>query len=219
MITMKKFSFNQADKDKIKEAVASLEKATAGELVIYFARRSDNYPGAGWKFASLIGGTVALIIGLLAYFWLLPAWITPLVISIMLVSLMLLAYLLATFIPNLKLSMVAGHVIGQRVLTKARDIFLQEEVFNTNDRIGILLFISELEQRVVVLGDSGINKKIDKEDWKHIVDTVVLGIKHGQTAQGIVNAVAICQDLLLKHGFTNVEKDDNELPDEMRIEE
>ena len=43
---MKQFTFKEEDKDKIKVAVANLEQATSGELVLYFARKSDNYPGA-----------------------------------------------------------------------------------------------------------------------------------------------------------------------------
>lgn len=216
---MKQFTFKEEDKDKIKVAVANLEQATSGELVLYFARKSDNYPGAGWKFAGIIGGSTAFVIGLLSYLWMLPAWFTPIVISILILSLMVVAYLLAVFVPDLRISLSSAHIVAQRVLTKARDVFLEEEVFKTNDRIGILVYISELEQKVVILGDSGINSKISKEDWTHIVDTIVLGIKHQQIAQGIVNAVSICQDLLLKHGFTNIEKAENELSDDIRIED
>ena len=36
--------------------------------------------------------------------------------------------------------------------------FVEEEVFSTRDRTGILLFLSLFEHRVVVLGDSGINQ-------------------------------------------------------------
>ena len=216
---MKQFTFKEEDKDKIKGAVANLEQATAGELVLYFARKSDNYPGAGWKFAGIIGASTAFIIGLLSYLWMLPTWLTPIVISILILSLMAVSYFLAVFVPDLRISLSSAHIVAQRVLTKARDVFLEEEVFKTNDRIGILIYISELEQQVVVLGDSGVNSKISKEDWTHIVDTIVLGIKHQQIAQGIVNAVSICQDLLLKHGFTNIEKAENELSDDIRIEE
>ena len=216
---MQKFKFNQEDKDKIKAAVASLEEATSGELVLYYARKSDNYPGAGWKFAGIIGGGAAFTIALLSYLWMLPAWFTPMVIGLLILSLMAVAYFLAVFVPDLRISLSAAHIVSQRVLTKARDIFLEEEIFKTADRIGILVYISELEHKVVVLGDSGINHKISKDDWTHIVDTIVLGIKHQQIAQGIVNAVSICQDLLLKHGFTNVEKAENELSDDIRIEE
>ena len=216
---MKQFTFKEEDKGKIKEAVANLEQATSGELVLYFARKSDNYPGAGWKFAGIIGGSTAFIIGLLSYLWMLPAWLTPMLIGILILSLMLVAYFLAVFVPDLRISLSSAHIVAQRVLTRARDVFLEEEVFKTTDRIGILVYISELEQKVVVLGDSGINSKISKEDWTHIVDTIVLGIKHQQIAQGIVNAVSICQDLLLKHGFTNIEKTENELSDDIRIEE
>ena len=216
---MKKFEFNQEDKDKIKEAVANLEKVTAGELVIYFARNSDTYPGAGWKFSTIVGGSMAIFIGILSYLWLMPSWLDPMFISILIFSVMVVSIILVAFIPKLKLAMVSDHTIDQRTLTKARDIFLEEEVFKTADRIGILLFISELEHKVVVLGDTEINAKISKKDWTHIVDTIVLGIKHGHVATGIANAIGICQDLLLDHGFINVEKADNELSDEIRIED
>ena len=216
---MKKFTFSQEDKDKIKEAVGTLEQATAGELVLYFARKSDNYPGAGWKFSGIIGGSAAFIIGLLSYLWMLPSWLTPMIISILILSLMIVSFLLAVFVPDLRISLSSSTIVSQRVLTKARDIFLEEEVFKTNERIGILIYISELEHKVVILGDSGINAKITKDDWTHIVDTITLGIKHEQIAQGIVNSVAICKDLLLKHGFSNVEKEENELSDDIRIEE
>ena len=216
---MKKFKFSQEDKDKIKEAVSKLEETSAGELVLYFARKSDSYPGAGWKFAAIVGSSIALIIGLLSYMWMLPAWLTPMYIAILIFSLMLLAFVMAVVIPPLRLSFMSNSIISHRVLTKARDVFLQEEVFKTSERIGVLVYISEFEHKVVVLGDSGVNEKISQEDWKHIVDTIVLGIKHGQVAQGIVNAVAICKDLLLKLGFNNVEKAENELSDEIRIED
>ena len=52
----------------------------------------------------------------------------------------------------------------QEVKTKIRDIayrvfFLEEEVFNTKQRTGMLLFMSFFEREAVVLGDVGINKK------------------------------------------------------------
>ncbi len=216
---MSKFVFSDSDKDKIKEAVAALERQTAGELVIYFARKSDSYLGAAWKFAALMGLLVALLVGIMSYMWMLPEWFTPLFYSIMMVVVMLVAYLVVVLVPPMRLQLTSSATIDQRVLTRARDIFLQEEVFNTHDRIGILFYISELEHQVVVLGDTGINAKIKEKDWKHIVETIILGIKHGQVAQGIINAISICQDLLLEHGFTNVEKDDNELSDDIRIEE
>ncbi|MEN8247530.1 MAG: hypothetical protein ABFS32_01255 [Bacteroidota bacterium] len=216
---MKKIKFSEDEKVRIKDAVTELEKTTAGELVLYFARKSDNYPGSRWKFSAIIGASVSLGIGLLSYLFILPTWLTPFTISVVILVLMILAYLLAIFIPNLRLSLSSNRTISKRVLTKARDVFLQEEVFKTKDRIGILIFISEFEHKVVVLGDSEINKKISGKDWKHIVDTIVLGIKHQQVAQGIVNSVTTCQELLLENGFTNVEKDGNELPNEIRVEE
>ena len=94
---------------------------------------------------------------------------------------------------------------------------LNEEVFKTIDRTGILIFISAEEHKVVVLADSGINAKVQHSDWDHIVELIVDGIKTEQLTEGIVNGINECKKLLLHHGFVVREDDTNELSDDIRI--
>jgi len=215
---MKKFKFNDSDKELIRKAVEQLEKESAGELVLYFARKSDGYSGASWKFAAIAGGLSSFLLIVLSYLWLLPPVLTPIAIGATLLGIMIACFLITLFDTRIRLSFIPNAIIQHRVLTKARDIFLQEEVFNTKDRIGILIYISELEQQVVVLGDSGINQKIEQSDWKGVVNEVVTGIKENKVASGIVNAVEKCKNLLLAHEFTVRADDKNELSDDIRIE-
>jgi len=63
----------------------------------------------------------------------------------------------------------------------------------------------------MVLGDEGISKKLSPEDWQHVVDEVVEGIKSNQIANGLVKSIAHCKDLLLKYGFVRKSTDFNEL--------
>lgn len=215
----KKFEFSEEDKKQVKEAVAQLEQKTAGELVVYFARESDNYLAACWKLAGIFAILYLGLISTLSYLWLLPASVSIISISLAGIGAVGFGFIIPYFLKHLRVSFTPSDIVAHRVLTKARDIFLQEEVFNTSDRIGILIYISELEHQVQVLGDSGINAKIQQNDWNEVLQLVIQGIKKNSPAEGIVQATKKCEELLLANGFENVIKPENELSDDMRIEE
>ncbi|MEO9967927.1 MAG: hypothetical protein ABJF11_19200 [Reichenbachiella sp.] len=214
-----KIQFSDADKQTVKEAVQHLEQKTSGELVVYFARDSDGYFQACWKMASLFVAIFLGVIASLSYLWLLPESISILTICLLGIATLIVGFAIPYFITSLRVSFTPDETVFQRVLTKARDIFLQEQVFDTNDRIGILIYISELEHQVQILGDSGINAKIQQEDWDEVLGLVIQGLKNNTPAKGIADAIQRCEELLLSNGFNNIIKPDNELSDEMRIEE
>jgi putative membrane protein len=97
--------------------------------------------------------------------------------------------------------------------------FVEEEVFATRDRTGILLFISLLEHRIEVLGDTGINEKVDTDEWVDVVLHIREGIRQGKLAEGLVEAIGMCGKLLERGGVTLREDDINELPDKVRLRE
>ncbi len=211
--------FSTEDREKIKEAVAGLERESSGELVFYYAKKSDGYSEAAWKLPAIIGFVAVLIAAILAYLWQLPPMFTPFVLTMGIALLMLTVYIMAVLVPVIRVGFTPEAIVQHRVLTKARDMFLQEEVFATQERIGILIFMSELERKVVVLGDSGINKKIEDHDWNRVVELIVQGIKDKQPAQGIIQAVEACKQILLENNFVIKPGDTNELSDAIRIEE
>lgn len=215
----KKFEFSDAEKEQVKEAVQQLEQKTAGELVVYFARESDSYLLACWKLAGIFITLYLALIAMLSYLWLLPASVGILSICILGLITFGIGFAIPYFVHSLRVAFTPESFVAHRVLTKARDIFLQEEIFNTSDRIGILIYISELEHQVQILGDSGINSKIQQQDWNEVLELVIQGIKKDQPATGIVSAIQKCETLLLDNGFDNVVKPDNELSDDMRIED
>ncbi len=215
----KKFEFSEGDKTLVKEAVQYLERETAGEMVVYFARGSGDYLDSCWKLSVLFGVVYLTLIATLSWLWLLPGVIGILAICLAGICASVIGFAIPFVFRPLRVAFTPPLTIAHCVLTKARDIFLQEQVFDTTDRIGILIYISELEHQVEVLGDSGINAKIQQNDWNEVLDLVIQGIKAGHPAQGIANAIEKCKSLLLDNGFSNVVKPDNELSDDMRIEE
>ena len=95
--------------------------------------------------------------------------------------------------------------------------FVDEEVFSTRDRTGILIFISLLEHRIEVLGDTGINNKVSSDEWIDVVGRIRDGIRSGKTAEGMIEAIDMCGRLLERSGVEIREDDTDELPNTLRI--
>lgn len=214
-----KFEFSEEDKKIVREAVESLEKDSSGEMVVYFARSSDDYRMACWKLSTFLGVITAVVLGVMSFLWMLPDDLTILHVALMTLSSSAIGFFIAYYLPSVRLGFVNDGIIQHRVLTKARDMFLQEQVFDTIDRTGILIYISEMEHMVQVIGDEGINQKIDPNTWSQVVELVINGIKNNNPAQGISDAIYKCKSLLLENGFVVREDDKNELSDDMRIED
>jgi putative membrane protein len=72
---------------------------------------------------------------------------------------------------------------------------------------------------VIVLGDEGINAKVQQQEWQDIVGTVVKGIRARRAADGLVQAIAACGRLLERTGVRKQKDDTDELPDNLRMRE
>lgn len=217
---MSKPILSKADQERIREAVDHAETQTAGEIVPYIINRSGRYEIALWRggaLGALVAGAIGLLIAWLyngwGLGWLYSAWGMALVMSLGGV----LAALLVGAIPSLRRWMAGPGRVAQRVHRRAEAAFLEEEVFQTRDRTGILLFVSLFEHRIEVIGDAGINKAVAQEDWEDVVHRIRTGIKQGKFADGLVDAIKMCGDLLHRSGVGIRDDDEDELSDEVRI--
>jgi putative membrane protein len=123
---------------------------------------------------------------------------------------------LAVLVPALRRWLAGDDLLDLRTRRRAEAAFLEEEVFRTRDRTGILLFVSLFEHRVVVLGDSGINARVAPGEWDEVVRLAVEGIRRGRPGEGLAAAIAACGRLLARPGLERLPDDTDELPDELR---
>jgi putative membrane protein len=208
--------FREADLEAIRSAVAEAEGKTSGEIVPYVVAASDPYSGAVWKGAALgafAGPLVAEGLYFLGEFW---GGAMPLWIALPAAAGGAAGFLLTSWIPALKRWLAGDDILELRTRERAHRAFLEQEVFRTRERTGILLFLSLFEHRVVVLGDSGINQKVEQRQWDGIVQTLVTGIRAGRPGEALAVAVRQCGELLELHGVARQADDRNELPDELR---
>ncbi|MDT0631615.1 hypothetical protein RQM47_11475 [Rubrivirga sp. S365] len=212
--------FSDADRDRIREAVAEAETRTAGEIVPYVVRTSGSYPVAVWRGASagaLLAAVVALAVAQVyagwGMGWLYSAWGMALAVAL---GGVLGAALGATVAP-LRRRLAGGALLDEAVHRRAALAFVDEEVFDTRDRTGILLFVSLFERRIEVVGDAGINAKVEAGEWDEVVGLLRGGVVRGDLAGGIVEAVGRCGDLLHRRGVALRPDDTDELSDDVRV--
>lgn len=208
--------FPKPDLARIESAVKDAESRTSGEIVPYVVEQSDVYEEAEWRAAALLGAISLTAFAAVHRFtsqWLPLDFAETALVTIIAAGA---GAMLVRFVPPIK-RLFAGKHMDRRVHQRAAEAFISEEVFDTRDRTGILIFISLLEHRVVVIGDAGINLKVQPSEWSDVVTTVVDGIRKGKAVDGLVEAIRKCGVLLQKEGIKIRPDDSDELPDNLRI--
>lgn len=213
-------TFSDAEREAIREAVAAAETRTAGEIVPYVVGRSGTYQVAVWRAASFGALLVAAVS--LALAWAYDGWGLSWLYSAgwMAIGMTLggvAGALLCASVAPLRRALAGDDRMDECVHRRAAEAFLEEEVFDTRDRTGILLFVSMFEHRIEVIGDQGINAKVKQEEWVEVVDLIRSGILKGSLADGMVAAIGRCGDLLHRRGVEIRVDDTDELSDDIRV--
>ena len=210
--------FSDDDLEAIRNATRQAENRTSGEIVPVVVGQCDDYDDAIWKASTLGGVFAALLAGLLD--GVTGAWgggITWLTLPT--ISGAAIAALAAYSSSTLRRLLVPTETLTLRVERRARQAFLDEEVFATRDRTGILIFLALFERRVVVLGDEAINRAVKQREWDKIVTNLVRGVRAGSPGPALVAAISECGRLLELRGVAIQPDDSDELADGVRLEE
>jgi len=215
---MAKKLFTPDELKRIKEAVETAEAQTNGEIVPVFAKQADFYEVALWR-AGAVFCLLAVIV-LLAidfttnwlhwtpiYFWLLTIAAAGFIGAWLTVS-----------IDGLKRLFCGKSLLHEMALRKAELQFLEYGIVNTEQRIGIMIFVSFFEHQVVVLADDGINAVIQEDQWSDVVAHLTAKLREGKKTEAIVDAIHECAALVMASPI-EIEPSENEIDDELRIEE
>ncbi len=211
--------FSEDDLREIERAVREAEARTSGEIVPYAVSHSDHYEAAAWKGAAL-GGFAAVVAAGVAR-WLGEAWGLPSPGWVTAPALVggALGYLLTALVRPLKLALAGAAKVEHRVRQRAAATFLENEVFKTRGRTGVLIFLSLLERRVVVLADAGINARVGQHEWDAIVAGIAAGIRDGRPGRALAEAIGRCGELLERDHLARAADDADELPDRLQMRE
>ncbi len=145
-------------KNKIEAKISQIEGKSELEIVPVIVERSSDY--YAWRFnLSVMAGIICLYALYLSSPTSIHAshWFFSIAASI--------ATWLLLHWKRLLIMLTPRRVFLEAVQDEAAQWFLQEEVFNTKNRTGLLIFISEMESSAFILADKGLLRVIPDSRW------------------------------------------------------
>jgi putative membrane protein len=219
-------NLSRADHDKVSAAIAKAEESSAGEIVAVATPISDSYHDLALHWA------IAVMILVLAWaawrpdwlqFWydrLLGGWNADPTLSELLTFLMVLAVFKLTaalmilkWMP-LRLALTPGATKHRRVRRRAVAVFKAAADRRTVGRTGILIYLSMAERRAEIVADEAILKVTDDDTWGEAMTALLVEVKQGRVADGMVAAIERVGAVLAEH-FPRSAADKNEIPDKL----
>ncbi len=211
--------FSEKDLERIKAAVREAEGKISGEIVPVFVEKSGYYTIANYRGAMILATfAFALIVIFDRYVPSISVY-DPLLIFILVTASGALGAIITHYIWPVKFWLLSQFHRDQSTRKRAENAFLEEEIFNTRHRTGIMIFVSFFEHEVIVMADRGICKVVDQKEWDKIVTNLITNIQKDKVADGIIMAIERCTEVLLENGFTRTNDDVNELRDDLRLED
>ena len=97
---------------------------------------------------------------------------------------------------------------------RAKRIFHQLKMDNTQERNGVLIYVAILDHKFVILGDKGIDEVVPDDFWNSTRDIIQDHFRHHRFKQGLVEGIQNAGRELKAH-FPWHTGDTNELSDEI----
>ena len=214
------------DHRKVSAAIAAAEATTDGEIVAIATDLSDRYHDVALHWA------VAAMVLVLAWAAWRPDWLQWWFgqffggwrpepgLSELLTFLMVLAVLKFTAVllilkwMPLRLLLTPGATKTRRVRRRAIELFKAAAERRTENRAGILIYLSMGEHRAEIVADEAITRVTTPETWGEAMAVLLADVRDGRPGDGICAAVQRIGIVLSEH-FPKTSENPNEIPDKL----
>jgi len=95
---------------------------------------------------------------------------------------------------------------------RAREVFAQHGVWNTEENNGVLIYVLLADRAVEIVADRGIHARVSGDEWRSICAAMEREFSQGRYREGAVAGVRAVSALLARH-FPATGPRRNELPD------
>lgn len=102
---------------------------------------------------------------------------------------------------------------GLDAQTRARQVFGQLGVWDTEHNCGVLIYLLMAEHRIEIVADRGIARRVNPEEWASICTAMQENFAAGQWRVGALRGITEVHALLTKHFSSHGKARPDELPD------
>ncbi len=106
------------------------------------------------------------------------------------------------------------HCKSDNVLDRAAHVFADLGMQKTEARNGVLVYMAVEDHKFAIIGDAGINAKVEDDFWDLTKEKMLKHFKEGELTKGLVEGV-LCAGERLKEFFPYQSDDRNELADDI----
>ncbi len=203
------------EKQALAKQIREAEAQTSAEIVTVIANQSDHYRYIPMLWAALIALAVPGLYYLFQHLtnngWLYPGESVDSLARLYYIQVLVFLGLgmLILYTP-IRLALVPKSIKHGRAARHAREQFLLQNLHQTQNRSGVLVFVSVAEHYVEIIVDSEVAAVIDNSVWVDTVDEFITCIKRGSIAEGFSRTIEHCREVLVEHF-----PDDGGKPDEL----
>lgn len=106
----------------------------------------------------------------------------------------------------------------ENVMDHAAWVFDMLEMHKTKERNGVLFYLAVKDRKFAIIGDAGINGKVQGDFWNDIKDAMLAHFRDGDFALGLAEGINIAGKKLSEQ-FPYMDDDVNELSDDISFGE
>jgi putative membrane protein len=215
-----------ADRERISKAITAAEAASDGEIVAVTTPLSDSYHDVAlhWALVPLFAVLAWAAWRPTALEWwyrfLFGGWQPDPSMGELLTLLLVFAALKFTIVllilkwMPLRLALTPAATKHRRVRRRAVTIFKAAAERRTENRAGILIYLSMGEHRAEIVADEAITKVTTPETWGEAMATLLADVREGRPGEGICAAIEQIGSVLAEH-FPKTATNPNEIPDKL----
>jgi len=203
--------FNDDFKSKLYETIEDIENNSLVEIVAIIRGSSGKYRDISlWVAVSFMFITSSFFMFSPFEFDVYMIWLFTFVAFV-------LAYFLTEIIKPFKRLFVSKKRMKRHVNLYGRAIFQKGGIRFTNEKIGVLFFLSVFERQVIIIPDRGAYTAVPAEYWQQFENDFQTIFDDGNIADAFIRELKKTKHIFAEH-ILPIENDINELPDNMEVD-
>jgi uncharacterized membrane protein len=203
--------FDISFRNDLRKKVESIESTSGAEMVVAILPRTSHY------LEYYIGAGAALSILVLTIMMFIPAEIWYVYIYFETLGIGVVGGGLLWLIPPLLRAIVGKKELARRTETRANAIFQKATMYETQQRVGVLLVFFWLERRVILMPDKGVKDLVPPDELESLQAQCQGVFTADDPPQALLKALDTAQTIFSRYIPVSAHPI-NELPDDLWID-